>query len=234
MIPARVLRTFTRKAPSGSSKGRNLPIQAVGLALYEEVAGSSAETIGNQVVRTQWLDEGTFKRADIKAAAAGGGNGSASSSGSTSAASATSSSGLLGKNILIVDEVDDTRTTLQYAYNELLKDVREGLAALDEQSRKLLPPTRFGIFVVHNKVGNKGGKKGQLPLVPNQSEDMKLEDQEKDVDGVGKGVWYYAAEEVGPVWVDYPWESDDIVEHNRLSALAKKLGVNQGQPPSSS
>jgi hypothetical protein len=55
---------------------------------------------------------------------------------------------LVGKNILIVDEVDDTRTTLDYAVRELEKDV--------ERKRKELlaegwegGETRFFIFVLH-------------------------------------------------------------------------------------
>lgn len=54
-------------------------------------------------------------------------------------------SSLVGKNILIVDEVDDTRTTLEYAVKELQKDV--------EAARRNVPGggghTRFCIFVLH-------------------------------------------------------------------------------------
>ena len=54
-------------------------------------------------------------------------------------------SSLVGKNILIVDEVDDTRTTLEYAVKELQKDV--------EAARRNMPggggDTRFSIFVLH-------------------------------------------------------------------------------------
>lgn len=54
-------------------------------------------------------------------------------------------SNLVGKNILIVDEVDDTRTTLEYAVKELEKDV--------ETARKMMGPegkrTKFSIFVLH-------------------------------------------------------------------------------------
>ncbi len=58
--PARVLRTFLKK-PSAldPSKMRNIPIQAIGLSLYEEVSGTSEGQIGNEVVRTQWLDAKT-------------------------------------------------------------------------------------------------------------------------------------------------------------------------------
>lgn len=55
---------------------------------------------------------------------------------------------LVGKNILIVDEVDDTRTTLEYAVRELEKDV--------ERKRKELlvdgvevGETKFFVFVLH-------------------------------------------------------------------------------------
>ncbi|CAO1633099.1 unnamed protein product [Parajaminaea phylloscopi] len=206
MIPARMLRTFLKKPSElDPSKKRNIPIQAIGLALYEEVSGSSAETMGREVVRTQWLDEGTFKRGKVG-----------------------QDKSLLGKNILIVDEVDDSRTTLQYAYQELLKDVQSGLAALDPAQRAQVPPTRFAIFVVHNKV-KPSGKKGVLPLMEGQTTSLKFADQPVD-DNIGRGVWYYTADDTGDVWIDYPWETEDILEHNRLANLAKKLGVNRGRP----
>jgi hypoxanthine phosphoribosyltransferase len=52
---------------------------------------------------------------------------------------------LIGKNVLIVDEVDDTRTTLEYAVKELEKDV----AAAAKRSGRQNEKTRFSIFVVH-------------------------------------------------------------------------------------
>ena len=52
---------------------------------------------------------------------------------------------LVGKNILIVDEVDDTRTTLEYAVKELEKDVETARAKLGREGEK----TRFSIFVLH-------------------------------------------------------------------------------------
>lgn len=104
-----------------------MPIQAIGLALYEEVAGSSAENMGREVVRTQWLDEGTFGKRDKREDRGEDGD---------------KEEGLLGKRILIVDEVDDSRTTLQYAYQELVKDVKAGLEALEPDVRAKLPPTR--------------------------------------------------------------------------------------------
>lgn len=86
------------------------------------------------------------------------------------------------------------------------------------------------IFVVHNKVKD-SGKRGTLPLIPSQSSTSTLEDQPVDSSAgggaVAEGVWYYPAGETGDVWVDYPWETEDILEHNRLANLAKKLGVNQ-------
>ena len=53
-------------------------------------------------------------------------------------------SNLVGKNILIVDEVDDTRTTLEYAVRELQKDVE---TAAQKQGKG--DKTRFSIFVLH-------------------------------------------------------------------------------------
>ncbi len=51
---------------------------------------------------------------------------------------------LVGKNILIVDEVDDTRTTLEYAVRELQKDVETAAQKLGSDEK-----TQFSIFVLH-------------------------------------------------------------------------------------
>ncbi|WFD29142.1 hypothetical protein MSPP1_000147 [Malassezia sp. CBS 17886] len=193
-FPARVLRTFLKVADAANpGKRRNVPIQAIGLSLYEEVAGTTAEQIGMEVIRTQWLDCGKGEP-EAKAKNAGG---------------------LLGKNVLIVDEVDDSRTTLHYAYNELLTDVKRSIADLTPDERRQLPPTRFAIFVVHNKLGP---KRAELPILESAAD-------EEIVAGVSTGVHYYAAETMPPVWIDFPWEQTDIVEHNRLAALARAKGV---------
>lgn len=103
---------------------------------------------------------------------------------------------LIGKNVLIVDEVDDTRTTLEYAVKELEKDVEEARKQLGRSEK-----TNFSIFVLHNKDKE---KKGHLPA------DM-LEDNR-----------YIAAVTVPDVWICYPWEATDIDEHD---ALAKTNGA---------
>lgn len=54
---------------------------------------------------------------------------------------------LIGKKILVVDEVDDTRTTLDYAIRELQKDVET--AARDQGRTDELANTQFSIFVLH-------------------------------------------------------------------------------------
>ena len=80
--------------------------------------------MGKKITRTQWLDFSSINRTD-----------------------------LIGKNILIVDEVDDTRTTLQYAVQELEKDVAEVAQKFGRANEK----TNFYIFVLHvrhSKVGN--------------------------------------------------------------------------------
>jgi hypoxanthine phosphoribosyltransferase len=117
----------------------NIPIQAIGLSLYEQLAPSTTtpgtstptdtdvETPGTVVTRTQWLDLSSLEMAN-----------------------------LIGKNVLIVDEVDDTRTTLEYAVRELQKDVeaaRELSGRTGEDGK-----TRFSIFVLHNKDKVKRGK----------------------------------------------------------------------------
>lgn len=106
----------------------NIPIQAIGLSLYEQLPShmtngtntpdSEVEAIGTKVTRTQWLDLSSLEMAN-----------------------------LIGKNVLIVDEVDDTRTTLEYAVRELMKDVEEARkrsGRTDEESK-----TKFSIFVLH-------------------------------------------------------------------------------------
>lgn len=52
---------------------------------------------------------------------------------------------LVGKRILIVDEVDDTRTTLQYAVQELEKDLETARQKLGGKG----DPTVLSIFVLH-------------------------------------------------------------------------------------
>ena len=70
----------------------NVRIMAIILSLYEEVENADGiEKPGTQVVRTQWID---YHQSKID---------------------------LVGKNVLIIDEVDDTRTTLHYAVSELKK-----------------------------------------------------------------------------------------------------------------
>lgn len=111
--------------------GNNIPIQAIGLSLYETLPTSGkdagvVEQPGTKVTRTQWLDLSSL----------GGTQGMA---------------GLVGKNILIVDEVDDTRTTLDYAVRELEKDVdaaRQKLRAEGNEGDDK-GPAKFSIFVLH-------------------------------------------------------------------------------------
>lgn len=172
-VPARILRSFLKKAGSP-----NIPIQAIGLSLYEDIApsktpgtstpdekvtGAEVEVPGTKVTRTQWLDLTSLGEM---------GN-------------------LVGKRILIVDEVDDTRTTLEYAVKELEKDVEAARVKLGIDAGE----TKFSIFVLHNK---DKPKKGTLPqdLVENR---------------------YIAARTCPDNWICYPWEATDIEEHDRLA-----------------
>merc|ERR1712227_990111 len=86
------------------------------------------EKPGTKVTRTQWLDLSAL--GEMK--------------------------NLIGKNILIVDEVDDTRTTLEYAVKELEKDVAQAA----KETGRGAETTKFSIFVLHNKDKQ---KKGKLP-----------------------------------------------------------------------
>lgn len=111
-VPARILRSFL-KTPGSP----NIPIQAIGLSLYESLPNTEVEEApGTKVTRTQWLDFSALGHIN----------------------------NLVGKSILIVDEVDDTRTTLEYAVKELEKDVEEARIKLGSTEK-----TKFGIFVLH-------------------------------------------------------------------------------------
>ncbi|GAM88079.1 hypothetical protein ANO11243_061090 [Dothideomycetidae sp. 11243] len=162
-VPARILRSFLKRPGSP-----NIPIQAIGLSLYESLGtDTEVEEPGTKVTRTQWLDLSSLEMAN-----------------------------LIGKNVLIVDEVDDTRTTLEYAVKELQKDVEIATQKLGRAGEQ----TKFSIFVLHNK---DKPKKGQLPgdIAENR---------------------YIAAVTCGDVWINYPWEAMDIDEHDRMAAQEHK------------
>ncbi|KAJ5791426.1 uncharacterized protein N7518_008437 [Penicillium psychrosexuale] len=172
-IPARILRSFLKKP--GQS---NIPIQAIGLSLYEKLGTDSVEEVpGTKVTRLQWLDMNS------------------------------SMANLIGKNVLIVDEVDDTRTTLQYAVNELEEDVKKAQKQLPANDPRKDKETKFFVFVLHNK---KKPKKGELPT------DMTDNDQR-----------YHAAVTTGDVWICYPWEAENIEEHDSQAKLSPIVNIPQ-------
>ncbi|CAO3635732.1 unnamed protein product [Cunninghamella blakesleeana] len=160
MIPARFLRTFLNKV-----NDRNVPIQVIGLSLYEEleIAAAKGDTRPVEVTKTQWLNF------------------------------AQSEQTLLGKRILIVDEVDDSRMTMAYAVKEIEKEI------VAEELRQGFQPgesnTTLGVYVLHNK---EKPKKRQLP------------------DYIMKN--YYAAVSMPDQWLVYPWDAIDIDEHDELAA----------------
>jgi hypothetical protein len=88
---------------------------------------------------------------------------------------------LAGRNILLVDEVDDSRSTLEYCIRELLRH----------------HPASIAVAVIHNK--NKP-KHGEIPR------EVAL---------------YVAGEELGDLWIVYPWDAKDIEEHDRQTGIAQ-------------
>ncbi|KGO36538.1 hypothetical protein PEX1_035680 [Penicillium expansum] len=175
-IPARILRSFL-KTPGGP----NIPIQAIGLSLYERLGTDSVEEVpGTKVTRLQWLDINS------------------------------SMANLIGKNVLIVDEVDDTRTTLQYAVEELEKDVNEAQKQLPAGDKRKDLKTNFFVFVLHNK---QKAKKGKLP------EDMTDNDNR-----------YHAAVTTGDVWICYPWEAENIEDHDNLAKESPIVDISGKKP----
>jgi uncharacterized protein len=153
----------------------NIPIQAIGLSLYETLGTTTdnpVEQPGTKVTRTQWLDLSSLEMAN-----------------------------LIGKNVLIVDEVDDTRTTLDYAVRELQKDVDEAAKKLGRAEEE----TKFSIFVLHNK---DKAKKGHLP--------------QSMIDGNR----YLAAVTTRDVWICYPWEATYVRPlHLKESKLTTVTGI---------
>lgn len=145
---------------------KNIPIQAIGLSLYEDLGlDNSVETIGREVIRTQWLDFGALNQ---------------------------HFDSLIGKKVLIVDEVDDTRTTLHYAVSELEKEIAEQQKVLNRMSEE----TVISIFVLHNK---DKPKRAGLP------------------DSMMNSGRYIAAQTVPDKWLCYPWDTEDIEEHTMLA-----------------
>ncbi|KAF5351545.1 hypothetical protein D9758_007176 [Tetrapyrgos nigripes] len=128
---------------------------------------------------------------------------------------------LLGKRVLIVDEVDDTRKTLHYALSELKKDVEAELSTRPESEREALrAATKFGIFVVHNK------KKPKLAELPRDIPYVITIFIARSNGKTGNDR-YYAGEDVDDVWLDYPWESTNIEEHDRLAMLDRSRKSGQ-------
>ncbi|KAG0195436.1 hypoxanthine-guanine phosphoribosyltransferase, partial [Mortierella sp. GBA43] len=147
-------RTFLKK-----KNNKNISIQAIGLSLYEdlEIWRANQQLNGGDeepgVIKTQWLNFDS------------------------------SETSLIGRNILIVDEVDDTRRTLAYAVRELTRDLlMEG---------KEVPETKIGVFVLHNK---EKPKREELP------------------DEIMNGR-YFACKQMPDQWLVYPWDALDIEDH---------------------
>ena len=155
-LPTRILRNIIK----AEVRGKSLPIQTIGLCLYESDQ--------HEIYKTQWL--ATDCRNDPLAV------------------------DFNGQRILIVDEVDETRTTLSYAVRELNKDIDRQRRTAQESSAEWIEP-KLGVFVVHNK---KAVKRADLP------EEMMRDS-------------YFVGEEVGGEWIVYPWDALDIEEHTRLA-----------------
>ena len=85
---------------------------------------------------------------------------------------------LAGRRVLLVDEVDDTRVTLEYTLHELLHH----------------EPSEIAVMVLHNK---QKAKLGTLPECIHH---------------------YFVGESLEDRWIVYPWDAQDIEEHERRAA----------------
>lgn len=148
--------------------GKSLPIQTIGLILYDDNLDKyDPETA--VVRKTQWLNYGSGEGTGIT---------------------------LQGHNILIVDEVDDTRKTLSYAVAELAKDIEHQRVAYEAKKAEgdaEWEAPKLGVFVVHNKLKDKSG---QLP--------QELLDRA-----------YFKCTDVPDNWIVYPWDALDIADHQQ-------------------
>jgi hypoxanthine phosphoribosyltransferase len=94
-------------------------------------------------------------------------------------------SDIAGKRVLIVDEVDDTRTTLHFCVQEI----------------RLSNPASVGVFVVHNKLKEK--KKAGHWDDNTQPTDQVLVEH------------YWPGANVPNIWLVYPWDAIDIESHTK-------------------
>ena len=89
---------------------------------------------------------------------------------------------LTGKKVLLIDEVDDTRTTLEYCLRELLRH----------------KPAEIAVAVLHNKHKE---KRGNIPVEISR---------------------YYCGESFDDCWIVYPWDADNIEDHDKKAANAPR------------
>ncbi|KAJ7050491.1 hypothetical protein C8F01DRAFT_1263949 [Mycena amicta] len=116
-FPARVMRTFLRE----ETDHKALQIQAIGLSLYEPVEGTTADVIGHEVIRTQWLGPDSGKLLLGK------------------------------KNLIVDEVDDTRKTlhyALSELQKDVEKEL---LTRPESEHAALREATKFAIFVVHNK-----------------------------------------------------------------------------------
>ncbi|PPQ88713.1 hypothetical protein CVT25_009477 [Psilocybe cyanescens] len=117
-FPARVMRTFLRE----QTTNKTLQIQAIGLSLYEPVEGATAEQLGNEVIRTQWLGPESGKMLLGK------------------------------HNLIVDEVDDTRKTLHYALSELQKDVETELLNYPESEREALRAKTQFGIFVVHNKL----------------------------------------------------------------------------------
>ncbi|KAJ7767464.1 phosphoribosyltransferase-like protein [Mycena maculata] len=116
-FPARVMRTFLREI----TEHKALQIQAIGLSLYEPVEGTSANVVGHEVIRTQWLGPDSGKLLLGK------------------------------RNLIVDEVDDTRKTLHYALSELQKDVEAELLTRPESEHAALREATKFGIFVVHNK-----------------------------------------------------------------------------------
>eukprot|EP00329_Picozoa_sp_Boothbay-MS584-11_P002577 23525_5 len=153
------------------------------LAVSLELYNDDTNTRNATVKRVQWYSEGGSAAADA----------------------------VRGKRVLIMDEVDDTRTTLKFCVDEVMRTSK---------------PAAVAVAVVHNKLKPKEAAiprpgSTSLTLSSGRCSSAAAPAADACMSGCDLQVVYMAAEDVPNLWNCYPWDAaaygHTIEEHEALA-----------------
>lgn len=107
---------------------------------------------------------------------------------------------ICNKRVLIVDEVDDSRTTLAFCVSQV----------------RQMSPSQLGVFVVHNK--QKVKKCNSHWKSVGFQENCDCSSNGNNSDHQSTSIDYYrSGEDLSDRWIVYPWDSTDIDTHTKCA-----------------